>query len=160
MTERITTIIDRIKLQDSIHSGRASNERLQEMGQQIIAQHPELANTVNGVLGSMAFSQSFFEVTMEHRFGVTAEKFDSRNSTKVVRIDTHRLTAMEENVSYPIEDLRQGRDCKNPVPKCSMYAGKPVEVEGNEVRAMFWQTYAAIVALTVVCVVILANWPN
>lgn len=89
-------------------------------------------------------------------------RMPGRNSTNVVWINTelHRCTQMEDDTSYHVETLNQGRDAANPVPKFSMYAGKPVEVEGNEVRAMFWQTYAAIVALTVVCVVILANWPN
>jgi hypothetical protein len=88
---------------------------------------------------------------------------NTRNSTNVIWIDTsmHRCTAMEEDVSYPIEDLRQGRDCTNRVPRYSMLAGKPDQDDvDTEARAIFWQSYTATVALVALCVVILANWPN
>lgn len=145
--------VECIKAQASIIEGRASNERLMEQGRQMVAQYPEMAGTVYSVLGSMAFSQYFYEATMESRFGVTAAKFDSRNSSKVVRLDTHRLTAMEEDVRYPIEDLRQGRDCTNRVPRYSMLAGKPIdhEEEGEHAaRALFWQTYVGCIALVAI----------
>jgi hypothetical protein len=86
-----------------------------------------------------------------------------RNSTNVVWIDTslHRCTQMEEDVSYPIEDLRQGRDSQTPVPAFSMFAGKPDQDDlDKETRAIFWRSYTATVALVILCVVVLANWPN
>ena len=87
----------------------------------------------------------------------------STNTPNVVYINTdlHRATLLDEDVSYPIEDLRQGRDCKTPAPALSMFAGKPDQddVDSNT-RAIFWRSYIATVALVITCVVILANWPN
>jgi hypothetical protein len=72
----------------------------------------------------------------------------------------HRATLLDEDVSYPLE-LGQGRNATNPVPKYSMFAGKPDQEDVDSVtRAIFWRSYTAAVALTLVCVVILANWPN
>jgi hypothetical protein len=87
----------------------------------------------------------------------------STNSPNVVFINTdlHRATLLDEDVSYPIEDLRQGRDCKTPVPAFSILAGEPQRTrEDDDFRAVFWQSYIAVVALTLVSVVILACWPN
>lgn len=56
---------------------------------------------------------------------MTIARMPGKNSHNVIRIDTHRLTAMEEDTSYPLETLRQGRDCKTPVSSFSMLAGKP-----------------------------------
>ncbi len=65
---------------------------------------------------------------------------NTKNSTNVVRIDTHRLTAMEEDVRYPI-DMHQGRSATNPVPAISMLAGKPMErpsLSSLTRWALFW----------------------
>lgn len=77
------------------------------------------------------------------------------NTPKVVFINTdlHRATLLDEDVSYPIEDLRQGRDATNPVPKFSMLAGKPIddeEARENAARALFWQYYVGSLALIAV----------
>jgi hypothetical protein len=78
-----------------------------------------------------------------------------------INTDLHRATLLDEDVRYPIEDLRQGRDCQTPVPKFSMLAGKPDQDDVDDnTRAIFWRSYTATVALVLVCVVILANWPN
>jgi hypothetical protein len=87
----------------------------------------------------------------------------SSNSPNVVWINTemHRCTQMDEDVSYPIDELGQRRNCKTPVPRYSMFAGTPSQEDVDATtRAIFWRSYAAVVALTVMCVVILANWPN
>lgn len=87
---------------------------------------------------------------------------NSKNSTNVVWIDTtmHRCTAMEEDVSYHPDDLRQGRDARNKVPAFSMLAGEPEAPTDAEARAMFWTAYLLAVALTTACAVALAFWPN
>lgn len=90
----------------------------------------------------------------------------STNSRNVVYInpDLHRATLLDEDVSYPLE-LGQGRHATNPVPRVSMFAGKPIEQVteedvDNTTRAIFWRSYTATVALVILCVVILANWPT
>jgi len=63
----------------------------------------------------------------------------STNSPNVVWINTelHRCTQMEENVSYPLDELGQGRKSKTPVPAFSMFAGTPTEqdVDSHNYRA-------------------------
>lgn len=61
----------------------------------------------------------------------------------------------------PTEDLRQGRDATNPVPRFSMLSGKPMATErSNEVRGLFWRSYFYSIAGIAVCSAILAYWPN
>lgn len=90
-------------------------------------------------------------------------RYPVKNSATVVWINTatHRCTAMDEDVAYPLETRNQGRDASNPVPAFSMLAGKPDQDDvDSTTRAIFWRSYTATVALILVCVVILANWPN
>jgi len=88
----------------------------------------------------------------------------STNTPNVVYINTdlHRATLLDEDVTYPIDaELGQGRNCKTPVPAFSMMAGKPDQEDvDRNTRAIFWRSYTATAALVIVCVVILANWPN
>lgn len=90
----------------------------------------------------------------------------STNTPNVVWINTdmHRCTQMEDDTAYPLE-LGQGRHATNPVPRVSMFCGKPIEQVteedvDNTTRAIFWRSYTATVALVILCVVILANWPT
>lgn len=88
---------------------------------------------------------------------------NTRNSTNIVWVDTHRVTLAEyeADVSYHSDELGQGDNATNPVPAFSMYAGKPDQddVDSNT-RAIFWRSYTATVALVIVCVILLANWPE
>jgi hypothetical protein len=74
---------------------------------------------------------------------------NTANTTgKSIWIDTtmHRCTAMEEDVRYPIEDYRQGRDSKTPVPPVSMYAGKPGDFDSADdlLRDTAWKVLAVL----------------
>ncbi len=63
----------------------------------------------------------------------------STRSPNVVYINTdlHRATLLDENVSYPLDELGQGRNSTTPVPAFSMYAGTPTEedVDSHNYRA-------------------------
>lgn len=78
---------------------------------------------------------------------------NTRNSTNVVWIDTHRVTLceMEADVSYHAEDLRQGRDAQNRVPAFSMLAGVPartaIDVARHNARARALRWILAVDAL-------------
>jgi hypothetical protein len=66
-------------------------------------------------------------------------RYPVKNSATVVWINTatHRCTAMDEDVAYPLETRNQGRDASNPVPAFSMLAGKPdqSDVDAHNLRA-------------------------
>ena len=86
-----------------------------------------------------------------------------RNSTQTVYVNTelHRATLLDEDVTYPIETLSQGRDATNKVPAFSMYSGEPESSpDDDEVRRMLWQSYFLAITTLAVCAFLLAVWPN
>ncbi len=89
-------------------------------------------------------------------------RYPLKNSTQVCWVDTHRVTLAEyeADISYNAEDLRQGRDATNSVPRVSMYAGKPIEdPKLNKAALLFWGVYWAIFGLSL-CAALLAVWPK
>lgn len=86
----------------------------------------------------------------------------NRNGGEQVNTLMHRCTLLDEDVRYPIEDYRQGRDSQTPVGRFSMLAGKPVDSEGldKEARSLFWRGYAITLAWVVFCVFVMAYVPN
>ena len=84
------------------------------------------------------------------------------NSHRTVWINTHRATLAEyeADMRYPLEDMRQGRDSRIPVPRFSMLAGKPSERQprrDSDIRGLFWSAYIGAVLFCVVCVVAMSR---
>lgn len=84
---------------------------------------------------------------------MSSANWRSTNSPNVIWVDTRnrRGMVMEDDTSYHAETLNQGRDATNPVPRVSMFAGKPCPDYEAELshEDWLWRRRQLIYVLTV-----------
>jgi hypothetical protein len=114
------SLVERVKLQDSIIASRESQRRNLAEVEEAVKQYPELAGPLYTALASCMCYGAFWEATCEARWNVTADSLNARKEM-----------AMEEDVSYAFDE--QGQRATNPVPRISPLAGVPVQVTGGPV---------------------------